>query len=80
MTMWWYNGSGWCSAIAHTPLMAILWAVLLIGVALTVGVAIRGRHDPPAPVAPAVVPRERAAAAGISGRETTDDEFWRRLM
>lgn len=81
MTMWYSgNGWGWCGTIAHIPSMVILWAAVLITMALAVGFALRQRNDPPAPTGAGSVRPEGAVAARISRSETDHDEFWRRLM
>lgn len=78
MTMW--NGGsgwGWCNTLAHFPSMAILWAVILTGVAVAVGFAIGQRNDS---AATGSVRPKGAATARISRDDAHNDEFWRRLM
>jgi hypothetical protein len=81
MTIW-YGGSGWgwCNVFAHFPSMAILWAIILTGVAVTVGFAIGQRNDPAVPAPTRFVRAKGAVATRISRDESGDAEFWRRLM
>jgi len=81
MTMWYSgNGWGWCSTIAHTPAMLILWGAVFTAIVLAAGFALRQRSDPPAPTGNGSVRPEGAVTARISRSETDNDEFWRRLM
>jgi hypothetical protein len=81
MTMW--NGGsgwGWCDTFTHFPSTAILWAVVLTGVAVAVGFAIGHRNDSAARATPGLARPKRAATARIPRNDTDSDEFWRRLM
>ncbi len=78
----WYGGDGWgwCGMTAHTFAMTLLWGAVFTAIVLAIGFALRQRSDSPASTGTGSRWTGSAVAAHITGNETDNDEFWRRLM